>query len=532
MQKISLLFSVIFLLVFSGYGKNPESRHININLDKEYQVMHSFGASDSWRCQFVGANWPQNKKNQMAEWLFSKETDDQGNPLGIGLSMWRFYIGAGSMEQGDSSEIYNPWRRAECFLNEDGTYNWSKQKGEQWFLKQAHKHGVENTMAFSISAPVHYTLNGKAFSPKKRTHLNIKDDKLDDYAAFLAEVCEYFESKGLGFDYLSPFNEPQWDWSNPSQEGTPATNEDLFLFTHFLDHEFTKRGLNTQMALGEAAEYQFLYRKGDQYAGSSGQFREFLSEDSPMYIGQFRNVAPLFSGHSYFTTWPVEKLIDIRQKLRSSLDSINPAMDFWQSEFCILEENDDIESGHGRDLGMGTALYVARVIHHDLTIANATSWQWWTALTQCNYKDGLIYLDNGNEGIPSQQHPDNEALKYDGNFHDSKLMWALGNYSRFVRPGMVRVEVSYGQSASLEDQAVSLMVSGYKNTATNELVVVAVNYGGESEKLLLEEDGRFLKKVKAYETSEKSDLQYELTELADLVVAPKSVKTFVLKLKQ
>jgi hypothetical protein len=531
MQQISLLFTFVFLLVFSAFGKSPATRIININLEEEHQVMHSFGASDSWRCQFIGANWPEAKKEKMTEWLFSKELDKDGNPLGIGLSMWRFYIGAGSMEQGDSSEIVNPWRRAECFLSADGSYDWTKQKGEQWFLRQAHKYGVENTMAFSISAPVHYTINGKAFSPKNRTHLNIKDDRLDDYAGFLADVCEHFEEKGLGFDYLSPFNEPQWDWSNPTQEGTPATNEDLFLFSHFLNHEFSNRSLRTEMALGEAAEFQFLYKKGEQYAGSSDQFMEFLSEDSPLFIGQFGNAAPLFSAHSYFTTWPVENLINIRQNLRQSLDSINTEMDFWQSEFCILEKNSDIGGGNGRDLGMGTALYVARVIHHDLTLTNATSWQWWTALTQCNYKDGLVYLDNGNEGIPSQQHPDNEALKYDGNFHDSKLMWALGNYSRFVRPGMVRVQVKEEGDASLKDQAVSLMVSGYKNTATGELVLVIVNYSGGTEQLILKNSNAFEAEVKAYLTSEKYDLGFKTTRIDDLEVEPQSVKTFILKMK-
>jgi hypothetical protein len=530
MQKVILLFVVLLWMTASGFGQKSNKVLINIRPDKEYQVIHSFGASDAWRAQFVGANWPDAKKHQMAEWLFSKELDREGNPRGIGLSLWRFNIGAGSMEQGDSSLIVNPWRRAECFLKADGTYDWNKQKGQQWFLKEAHKYGVENILAFPNSAPVHFTINGKAFSPKNRTNLNIKDDKLDDYAEFLANVCEHFEKKGIGFDYLSPFNEPQWDWSNPTQEGTPATNEDLYLLTHFLDQAFQERGLHTRLAPGETAELEFLYETSEDYAGSSGQFRDFLSPESPLFIGAFKSVAPLFSGHSYFTTWPVEKLIDVRLKLRRSLDSINPAMDFWQSEFCILEDNDDIGSGHQRDLGMATALYVARVIHHDLTLANATSWQWWTAITQCNYKDGLIYLDNGREGIPSQQHPDNEKLKYDGNFHDSKLMWALGNYSRFVRPGMVRVGVEINDESDLYERARSLMVSAYKNNAANELILVAVNYSGSSHILELEDTEMFKEVVRTYTTSEKHDLAFSTSRIDDLSVAPESVKTIIIKI--
>lgn len=532
MQRCFIILGVFVWLGLSSFGQKENRVLLHIEQDQAFQVMHSFGASDAWRCQFVGLNWPEAKKQQMAEWLFSKEMDTEGNPLGIGLSMWRFYIGAGSMEQGDSSGIVNPWRRAECFLTADETYDWSKQLGQQWFLKQAHKYGVEYTMAFSNSAPVYYTVNGKAFSPGKgRTGLNIKDDKLDDYARFLADVCAHFEKQGLKFDYLSPFNEPQWDWSNPTQEGTPATNEDLYLITDLLNRQLQQRGLNTRLALGEAAEYKFLYEKQKDYVGRSNQFKVFLSPESPFYIGKFSSVESLFSAHSYFTTWPVTKLIDDRLKLRQNLDQINSDMDFWQSEFCILEKNDDIKGGNGRDLGMGTALYVARVIHHDLTLANASSWQWWTAITQCDYKDGLIYLDNNNNGIPSQHHPDNQKLKFDGRFHDSKLMWAIGNYSRFVRPGMVRVNVEVDNAGNLYEQAISLMVSAFKNNETRELVLVAVNYSNENYSFELDDKDAFDAEVKTFVTSDIHNLTFFEAGLNDITIGAKSVKTIILRYK-
>lgn len=104
---------------------------------KTYQTMHSFGASDAWRTQHVGLNWPDEKKNRIADWLFSMEEDEDGNPRGIGLSMWRFNIGSGSYEQGDASGITNTWSRVECFLAPDGSYDFSKQAGQQWFLEAA-----------------------------------------------------------------------------------------------------------------------------------------------------------------------------------------------------------------------------------------------------------------------------------------------------------------------------------------------------------------------------------------------------------
>lgn len=529
MKRVSVFLSLLFLVFMLqplDAGKNKWE--LTIDPDHHYQEIHSFGASDAWRCQFVGANWPDEKKEQMAEWLFSQETDKEGNPLGIGLSLWRFYIGAGSMEQGDSSGIVNPWRRAESFLNADGTYDWAKHEGQQWFLEKAHEYGVENTLAFSNSAPVHYTVNGKAFAPEGRKRMNVEEGKLDDYAEFLAKVCEYFEDQGLGFDYLSPFNEPQWEWSNPTQEGTPATNENLYLFSHYLDHEFKKRNITTELALGEAAEFDFLMEKAEEYPLNSDQFETFLSPDHSLYIGNFSKVAPLFSAHSYFTTWSVDNMIETRKNVREKLSAVNPNMDFWQSEFCILEETDDIGSGHDRDLGMPTALYVARVIHYDLTLANASSWQWWTAITQCRYKDGLIYLDNGNDGIPSQEHPDNEKLKYDGRFHSSKLMWSLGNYSRFVRPGMVRIEVESTGTEPLHEQATSLMVSAYEDASSGEVVLVAVNYSSDHQVLQINNLDRFGSLAKTYVTSGDHNLAFSEERIDELSVEPESIKTIIL----
>ncbi|MCX6915369.1 MAG: glycosyl hydrolase, partial [Verrucomicrobia bacterium] len=78
-----------------------------------YQTIDGFGASDAWQCQFVGKRWPLEKRERIADLLFSRELDAQGNPKGIGLSIWRCYLSAGTAEQGEASDIVNPWRRGE-----------------------------------------------------------------------------------------------------------------------------------------------------------------------------------------------------------------------------------------------------------------------------------------------------------------------------------------------------------------------------------------------------------------------------------
>src|SRR6187551_3750191 len=104
MGKMLALFAI--LIFFSGCKNDVHSDHngnsldntVAININDRQQVIRNFGASDAWTCQFVGL-WPDDKRNQIADWLFSKEVDGNGTPRGIGLSLWRFNIGAGSASQ-------------------------------------------------------------------------------------------------------------------------------------------------------------------------------------------------------------------------------------------------------------------------------------------------------------------------------------------------------------------------------------------------------------------------------------------------
>ncbi len=383
-------------------------QQLQVHLDPgvSYQTIDGFGASDAWRCQFVGKNWPLEKREHIADLLFSQELDAEGNPQGIGLSIWRFYLSAGTAEQGDDSDIGNPWRRGECFQNADGTYDWTKQAGQRWFLTAARERGVECFLAFPNAPPVHLSKNGKGYATKGDIHLNVKPGSLDDYANYLVDVIEHFSREGIDFDYLSPINEPQWNWDGPGQEGTPALNEEIHALVRYLSHGLSTRGLNTRIVIGEAGTIGHAAMTMDSFGmtsdGRDDQARFFFREASPFFIGDLPNVKRTISAHSYQSVWPLDKQVEYRYLLHDALTAANRSLGYWQSEYCILQPNGEIGGGGGRDLGMNTALYVARIIHHDLTIAHARSWQWWTAISQVDFKDGLVYLDDGSAGDTGQ----------------------------------------------------------------------------------------------------------------------------------
>jgi hypothetical protein len=134
----------------------------------------------------------------------------------------------------------------------------------------------------------------------------------------------------------------------------------------------------------------------------------------------------LIAGHAYWTVNPVSNMIEKRKELHEALGKKSLA--YWQTEVCLMENIPDV-GAQGRDLSMKTALFFARLIHHDMVVSNASAWHWWLGISYADYKDGLIYI------FPNKD-------KSDGTFEDSKLLWALGNYSRFIRPGAIRVDVT------------------------------------------------------------------------------------------
>mgnify|MGYP004422595831 CR=1 FL=1 len=91
-------FGFLYMGIVGGCSQPVPDLCYQIEVDKPLQTMDYFGASDAWSMQFIGL-WPQEKQNQIADWLFSMENDENGKPKGIGLSLWRFNVGAGSTEQ-------------------------------------------------------------------------------------------------------------------------------------------------------------------------------------------------------------------------------------------------------------------------------------------------------------------------------------------------------------------------------------------------------------------------------------------------
>jgi O-glycosyl hydrolase len=507
-------FLLLLPLLLPGRAATQQPLEITLLPQREHQTIRSFGASDAWTLQAVGEHWPVAKRERIADLLFSQESRPDGSPRGIGLSAWRFNIGAGSAEQGSASGISSRSRRVDSFLRPDGSYDWSRQAGQRWFLRAAKARGVREFIGFANSPPVLFTRNGIARSSGGDS-TNLAPDRYDDYADFLTRVVREVERRdGVRFDYLSPVNEPQWDWKDSKQEGSPWRNEEIARAARAIGRSLQAAGLATRVQIPEAGKLTYLREEADK-PERGDQIAAFFSPASPLYLGDAPNVAHQVMGHSYWTTYDPATLVRERVQLRQRMREVDPSLEFWMSEYCLLEDNPEVK-GPGRDLGIDPALYMARVIHADLTLADASAWHWWLAASSGDYKDGLVYVDRDTT---------------DGRVFDSKMLWALGNYSRFVRPGMRRIEVERSDGKTAAEAIEGVLVSAYRDPASGREVVVLVNQLRQEVPVRLHAPGARLLRTYLTSAAPGDDLRStgEQPASRELLLPPRSLLTAVLE---
>ena len=275
-----------------------------------------------------------------------------------------------------------------------------------------------------------------------------------------------------------------------------------------LNRNLQQNNLLTKIIVPESGHIKYLLADEDKY-GRGNQVNAFFAPSSNYYLGQFSNVNKTIAAHSYFSTSPSPSAISMRQNVAARIASV-PGINYWQSEYCILGDNDGEIKGEKRDLGITSALYVANVIHKDLVYANATAWQWWLAVSPYDYKDGLVYIDQN---------------KSNGTVYPSKILWALGNYSRFIRPGMIRVELSMSENRT------GVTASVYIDQQSKKMVLVIVNTSWDIQKILVANTTNStavaLTKFDVYTTSEQKNMQRQSVSSETLSLEPKSITTLV-----
>lgn len=489
-----------------------------INTATTYQTIDGFAASDAWTMDYIGKYWDTSAKAGMAKLLFSQNLNS-GTPEGIGLSMWRVNVGGGTAEQGDNSGIDDKTRRAECFLTANGTYDWTKAQGQQYFMQQAKAYGCNQFVLFSNTPPVYFTRNGKGYSDMG-AFSNLKDDSYAKFADFLSAVALHFQQQGYTIPLISPVNEPQYNWTN-GQEGSGWQNSEVARLAKELDKSMTSAGLNnTKMLLAEAGGWNYLYETNAE-AGSarSNVINDLFNQSSQNYIGNLKHASGIVCAHSYWTDLNWSMLSDVRTKVRIAAQNNN--LKVYQTEWSMLGSGYEDAPNYDNASYMDLALAMSKVIHQDLATANASSWSYWTSAAPERWSQkSRFYLiritpADGDYGDMSKS----------GTYSAGKNLWVLGNYSLFVRPGYQRVDLSIPQ------QSKNFFGSAYLSPDKTKLVVVYTNATKKSIKIDTNIQGLSKKasSVKQYTTSAAKDLKLEPNQQTGVLPA-KSVATLVYEL--
>ena len=501
-KDMKSLYLTITLALLS-FGMAAQST-VNINPEIKHQTMEFFGAADAWSGNFVGKYWNENRKKEIADYLFSQDFDASGNPVGIGLSIWRVNLGAGTLEQ-SGADIYPYQRRAESYITLDGSgYDWGKCAGHEYFMQAAKERGCNQFILFSNSPLVQFTENGKGYS-SYNNKCNLRQDCYDAYAKYLADVTSHLMDKGYNIPYISPINEPQVDWCRPTQEGSPWRNGDMFKMITALDKALgqSPKFNDTRIFVAEAARFKALYTNSesmlkifdsDTLECPERQLYTFFDTKSPYYISNLKHVDNEFTAHPYHNHFSSEELREVHRLAKKEIDKYG--IDFHSSEWCLLPSEEQYggitaDWGKGNHGDIQAALMMARIIHSDFVDTEAVSWCYWKGMEL-----------NGNHALISLYATDGDIHK-GGYVAANKMLWALGNYSRFIRPGYTRISLDGA------DDLDSLAGTAFVSPDGTQIVTVFVNSSFEDIGIDVKLPKTWKKKllnVKSYRTDARHDL--------------------------
>jgi len=236
---------------------------------------------------------------------------------------------------------------------------------------------------------------------KTRLRSNLKKACERDFVGYLLDVTGHFVERGVPVASVSPINEPQWIWTG-GQEGCHYKPWNLRRVFGLLAQEMEKRPALRDVGITgpECGDLRFF---------NKSYIRAMM--EAPGLRRRLRSI----DTHSYrvFKPWLFK---NAAARYRRWADKNYPGVPLRVSEWTHMKGE--------RDYGMVSALEQARVMFQDLSVLDAVSWQHWIAVSEVDYCDGLLYIDE-------------EAQT----FEFTKRYWAFGNFTKFVARGSVRVEV-------------------------------------------------------------------------------------------
>jgi O-glycosyl hydrolase len=384
-----------------------------INGGTTYQTMAGFGASEGFGQAETIQDASSAAQQQALNYLYSTTS-------GAGLTILRNEISADS---GDTIEPNAPSSptAAPSYVPLSSI---SDDQGQLW-LAQTIKadYGVTNVFADAWTAPAFMkthdsTDNGGTLCGVPSATCSSGDWR-QAYANYLEQYAADYSAAGVPLSYVGPENEANLSPSYDGMVMTPAQTANLL---DILGPTMASSGLSTQVECCATEGWNY----AQQYAAAI--------EADPTASSYTK----VFTSHGY-TQAPTSPLSGWS----------NPV---WETEWSTFDSWDTAWDD-GTD---ASGLTWAQNIFAGLDEANLSAFlYWWGSSTPSSNGDNesLIQI-NGSTVTPSGR------------------LWAFANFSRFVRPGAVRI------GATTSDG--NLTLDAFKNT-NNTVAVVALNTGTSAD---------------------------------------------------
>jgi len=396
------------------------------NLTKMYQTVESYGASGAWWATTYGT---EPFVDQMLKTLFTDE--------GAGLNNYRHNVGGSVLE--DMSDAGNMGIRAtKSPLLEDGSYDVLRDIGGYTVLTKLRDLGtIDDFTFFMNSPPSTMTKNGKTFAdPDAAVLSNLREHAYEAYAKYVVDVVQLYREIGIPVKYVSPVNEPQYDWNVGNQEGCHYEPDETIRIIELIAAELLDRCEKDPSM--EDVRISFA-ESGTWYDKNYINNLYWTLYANPDYSSKFAHIG----AHSYAANAAV------KEQLMKDLFKMIAKVNLRQTEFAYGAQQ--------TDLSITSAVAVARVMHEDLSILNVDGWSFWLAGGNGSYSDALVYYNVGQSDVVA-----------------TKRLWAMGQYARFTK-GAIRVEAdSYGMPENV-------FTTAYVDPKNGNLVYVIINDSGADQ---------------------------------------------------
>ena len=387
-----------------------------------------WGTSLCWWANRIGYSDALSQK--AAETFFSTD--------GLGLNIARFNIGGGD----DPSHTHITRTDSNMpgytkYNNGSVTYDWSADTNQRNVLKRCIAAAGDDMIVemFSNSPPYYMTNSGCSSGAKDSSNNNLRDDKYTDFAEYLAEVTAHYENDwGIHVQSITPMNEPYtnyWGAYSNKQEGCHFDQgSSMDKIYQELSKSLKKRNINDIII--SACDESVI----DTAISSWNK----MSDTTKALIGRIDT-------HTYGGSQ--------RAELKNT--AIKAGRNLWMSEV-------DGGSTAGTDAGeMGAALWLADRITLDCNELNCSAWILWQVIDNHissvgmngNKDKGMVNTQGGYWGLAVADHDNNNIIL-------TKKYYAMGQFSRYIRPGMTMLKCGGSCIAALD-------------TKNNKLVIVATN---------------------------------------------------------